>query len=418
MQRRCSNQQTEQDCHSKRAKYCGTHPDLPPCPQSLTVCALPPCRCCCGCSPSQRSGTFRCSAWQRWVVAGRSMRVPSRQAGLPLPLCDSVQAACGNEWRVQCCSSTPQHTPHLFFARRRCKCRLRRCRWAPSTTPTLPRSTNSSLRRQACCLACLVVCSFLQCLLLGCMAAWRSALLHAPQGFSSRREALGGALAACPLAGRLHSIRAAAAACVAPCEKACPAGSHMAQSSACRSMFTGIPLTRLLPPAAPCPHAQLAALMPPGTNIPEAYSRGSDEDQAFVQNLAIFLTAFFRAHLRCAGCWFLCGCEACRTWPSSSQPSSARTSGADLAADLFYKLFYTNPNQCGCAACSRLAIFLRSGFLPQPTHTPSGRPCSCCSVLETSEELRAALVQGLDTLVAISYVDDDEVRLMLYTWGG
>jgi hypothetical protein len=37
--------------------------------------------------------------------------------------------------------------------------------------------------------------------------------------------------------------------------------------------------------------------MPPGTNIPEAYSRGSDEDQAFVQNLAIFLTAFFRAHL-------------------------------------------------------------------------------------------------------------------------
>ena len=30
-------------------------------------------------------------------------------------------------------------------------------------------------------------------------------------------------------------------------------------------------------------------------------------------------------------------------------------------------------------------------------------------VLEGSEELRAALVAGLDTLVAISYVDDDEV---------
>lgn len=82
--------------------------------------------------------------------------------------------------------------------------------------------------------------------------------------------------------------------------------------------------------------AQLAALMPPGTNIPEAYSRGSDEDQAFVQNLAIFLTAFFRAHL---------------------------------------------------------------------------------GVLETSEELRAALVQGLDTLVAISYVDDDEVfKICLEYW--
>lgn len=102
-----------------------------------------------------------------------------------------------------------------------------------------------------------------------------------------------------PLAGRLHSVCAAAAGFVAPCEQACPDGSHMAHSSACRSMFTSISLTCLLPPTAPCPHVQLAALMPPGTNIPEAYSRGSDEDQAFVQNLAIFLTAFFRAHLRC-----------------------------------------------------------------------------------------------------------------------
>lgn len=35
-------------------------------------------------------------------------------------------------------------------------------------------------------------------------------------------------------------------------------------------------------------------------------------------------------------------------------------------------------------------------------------------MLETSEELRAALVQGLDTLVAISYVDDDEVRWVVF----
>jgi len=66
--------------------------------------------------------------------------------------------------------------------------------------------------------------------------------------------------------------------------------------------------------------------LPPFFSAPAC--RGSDEDQAFVQNLALFLTAFFRAHL---------------------------------------------------------------------------------GVLESSEELRAALVQGLDTLVAISYVDDDEV---------
>lgn len=55
---------------------------------------------------------------------------------------------------------------------------------------------------------------------------------------------------------------------------------------------------------------------------------GSDEDQAFVQNLALFLTAFFRAH---------------------------------------------------------------------------------APALEATEELRAALLAGLDTLVSISYVDDDEV---------
>ncbi len=39
---------------------------------------------------------------------------------------------------------------------------------------------------------------------------------------------------------------------------------------------------------------QLSTILPPGTNIPAAYERGSDQDQDFVQNLAIFLTTFFR----------------------------------------------------------------------------------------------------------------------------
>jgi exportin-1 len=42
---------------------------------------------------------------------------------------------------------------------------------------------------------------------------------------------------------------------------------------------------------------QLAVILPPGTNIPGAYAAGSDEDQAFVQNLALFFTAFFKAHI-------------------------------------------------------------------------------------------------------------------------
>ena len=39
---------------------------------------------------------------------------------------------------------------------------------------------------------------------------------------------------------------------------------------------------------------QLVAILPPGTDLPAAYAGGSDEEQAFVQNLAMFLTSFFR----------------------------------------------------------------------------------------------------------------------------
>lgn len=42
---------------------------------------------------------------------------------------------------------------------------------------------------------------------------------------------------------------------------------------------------------------QLAFMLPEGTNIPQAHANGSDEDQAFVQNLALFFTSFFRAHM-------------------------------------------------------------------------------------------------------------------------
>ncbi|KAL3682847.1 hypothetical protein R1sor_000869 [Riccia sorocarpa] len=42
---------------------------------------------------------------------------------------------------------------------------------------------------------------------------------------------------------------------------------------------------------------QLQIVLPPGTNIPEAYAGGSDEDQAFIQNLALFFTSFYKAHI-------------------------------------------------------------------------------------------------------------------------
>ncbi|CAH9070808.1 unnamed protein product [Cuscuta epithymum] len=43
---------------------------------------------------------------------------------------------------------------------------------------------------------------------------------------------------------------------------------------------------------------QLQTILPPQTNIPEAYAQGSNEDQAFIQNLALFFTSFFKSHIR------------------------------------------------------------------------------------------------------------------------
>ncbi|KFK37753.1 hypothetical protein AALP_AA3G025500 [Arabis alpina] len=42
----------------------------------------------------------------------------------------------------------------------------------------------------------------------------------------------------------------------------------------------------------------LQAILPLNLNIPEAYSNGSSEDQAFIQNLALFFTSFFKLHIQ------------------------------------------------------------------------------------------------------------------------
>ncbi|KAK4572312.1 hypothetical protein RGQ29_030662 [Quercus rubra] len=43
---------------------------------------------------------------------------------------------------------------------------------------------------------------------------------------------------------------------------------------------------------------QLQVILPPTTNIPEAYAHGSSEEQAFIQNLALFFTSFYKFHIR------------------------------------------------------------------------------------------------------------------------
>ncbi|CAK9172472.1 unnamed protein product [Ilex paraguariensis] len=43
---------------------------------------------------------------------------------------------------------------------------------------------------------------------------------------------------------------------------------------------------------------QLQTILPPTTNIPDAYANGSSEDQAFIQNLALFFTSFYKSHIQ------------------------------------------------------------------------------------------------------------------------
>lgn len=43
--------------------------------------------------------------------------------------------------------------------------------------------------------------------------------------------------------------------------------------------------------------SQLQQIVPITVNIPEAYEKGTDEQQKFIQNLALFFTGFFKAHI-------------------------------------------------------------------------------------------------------------------------
>ncbi|CAK8539240.1 unnamed protein product [Lathyrus sativus] len=43
---------------------------------------------------------------------------------------------------------------------------------------------------------------------------------------------------------------------------------------------------------------QLQTILPPTTNMPEAYAHGSSEEQAFIQNLALFFTLFYKVHIQ------------------------------------------------------------------------------------------------------------------------
>ncbi|KAJ0983140.1 hypothetical protein J5N97_011395 [Dioscorea zingiberensis] len=43
---------------------------------------------------------------------------------------------------------------------------------------------------------------------------------------------------------------------------------------------------------------QLQNILPSATNIPDAYANGSSDEQAFIQNLALFFSSFYKSHIR------------------------------------------------------------------------------------------------------------------------
>jgi hypothetical protein len=73
---------------------------------------------------------------------------------------------------------------------------------------------------------------------------------------------------------------------------------------------------------------QLVAILPPNTNLAQAYEAGTDEQQAFVQNLALFYTGFFKvcavlqAGLSGMGLCFACTSLCCLWLKRALNPST------------------------------------------------------------------------------------------------
>jgi hypothetical protein len=65
---------------------------------------------------------------------------------------------------------------------------------------------------------------------------------------------------------------------------------------------------------------QLVAILPPNTNLAAAYDAGTDEQQAFVQNLALFYTGFFKV---CADSQLQGGVQLCVCRITATQACTA-----------------------------------------------------------------------------------------------
>ncbi|CAI0559661.1 unnamed protein product [Linum tenue] len=120
---------------------------------------------------------------------------------------------------------------------------------------------------------------------------------------------------------------------------------------------------------------QLQVILPPATSIPDAYTNGSSEEQAFIQNLALFFTSFYKAS-------FL-----------------SRFSLQLLMMP--HQVFGDDEHNYFCYIVEDDIKY----------------PGAHIRILESTQENMSALLMGLEYLINISYVDDTEVfKVCLDYW--
>ncbi|EXB29171.1 hypothetical protein L484_019696 [Morus notabilis] len=150
--------------------------------------------------------------------------------------------------------------------------------------------------------------------------------------------------------------------------------------------------------------AQLQTVLPLNTNIPEAYGHGSSEEQAFIQNLALFFTSFFKKRLDTS-------CEVLvRPRLVGAKVKEPCKEGGGTAPGKKKKKKEANSGR-------RRRRIWRSVKKKELRRRHGEEGESHIRVLEAPGDNIAALLMGLEYLIKISYVDDTEVfKVCLDYW--
>ena len=163
----------------------------------------------------------------------------------------------------------------------------------------------------------------------------------------------------------------------------------------------------------------LVGIIPQNTDIGRAYKGAtSAEDQDFVQNLALFLTAFFKVGALATAkhhptLHMYDKTAHCLYQKPELEPGMHTSQGSPHAEDLTRHCLHQSPEkEDGQSSVDVATRVLESIMLT----TPCLQQAHIAS-LETTDENRAALLVGLDYLLKISFVEDDEVfKICLDYW--